>query len=146
MTGEYLRYLIAFLNSKLIEWYFDYICNSSGVGTNQWKKVFVEQIPIPKLDEESQKPFIKLVDEILEVKQKIKDYKPLLDEAIKNNNFDREIALKKELENLENICTTNEKTIDQMVYKLYELTYDEVKVIDPEFSLSPEEYEAVSVE
>ena len=44
MTGEYLRYLIAFLNSKLIEWYFDYICNSSGVGTNVWKKIFVEQM------------------------------------------------------------------------------------------------------
>ena len=130
MTGEYLRYLLAFLNSKLIEWYFDYICNSSGVGTNQWKKVFVEQIPIPKIDEESQKPFIKLVDEILEAKQKIKDYKPLLDEAIKNNNFDREIALKKELENLENICTTNEKTIDQMVYKLYDLSDDEIKIVE----------------
>ena len=39
-----------------------------------------------------------------------------------------------------------ENQIDQMVYKLYELTYDEVKVIDPEFSLSSEEYEAVSVE
>lgn len=39
-----------------------------------------------------------------------------------------------------------ENQIDQMVYKLYELTYDEVKVVDPEFSLSPEEYEAVSVE
>ena len=39
-----------------------------------------------------------------------------------------------------------ENQIDQMVYKLYKLTYDEVKVIDPEFSLSPEEYEAVSVE
>ena len=48
---------------------------------------------------------------------------------IKNNNFDREIALKKELENLENICTTNEKTIDQMVYKLYDLTPDEIKII-----------------
>ncbi|MCT7532497.1 N-6 DNA methylase [Aliarcobacter cryaerophilus] len=130
MTGECLRYLIAFLNSKLIEWYFDYICNSSGVGTNVWKKIFVEQIPIPKIDEESQKPFIKLVDEILEAKQKIKDYKPLLDEAIKNNNFDREIALKKELENLENICTTNEKTIDQMVYKLYDLTQDEIKIVE----------------
>jgi type I restriction-modification system DNA methylase subunit len=130
MTGEYLRYLLAFLNSKLIEWYFDYICNSSGTGTNQWKKVFVEQIPIPKIDEESQKPFINLVDEILEAKQKIKDYKPLLDEAIKNNNFDREIALKKELENLENICTTNEKTIDQMVYKLYDLTADEIKIVE----------------
>ena len=66
----------------------------------------------------------------MEAKQKIKDYKPLLDEAIKNNNFDREIALKKELENLENICTTNEKTIDQMVYKLYDLTPDEIKIVE----------------
>lgn len=130
MTGEYLRYLLAFLNSKLIEWYFDYICNSSGVGTNQWKKVFVEQIPIPKIDEESQKPFIKLVDEILEAKQKIKDYKPLLDEAIKNNNFDREIKLKKELETLENICISNEKEIDNMVYKLYDLTEEEIKIVE----------------
>ena len=94
------------------------------------KKIFVEQIPIPKIDKESQKPFIKLVDEILEAKQKIKDYKSLLDEAIKTNSFDREIALKKEIENLENICTTNEKTIDQMVYKLYDLTPDEIKIVE----------------
>ena len=66
----------------------------------------------------------------MEAKQKIKDYKSLLDEAIKTNSFDREIALKKELENLENICTTNEKTIDQMVYKLYDLTQDEIKIVE----------------
>jgi type I restriction-modification system DNA methylase subunit len=130
MTGESLKYLLAFFNSKLIEWYFDYICNSSGVGTNQWKKVFVEQIPIPKIEEEEQQPFIKFVDEILEAKQKIKDYKILLDEAIKNNNFDREIKLKKELETLENICISNEKRIDNMVYKLYDLTEEEIKIVE----------------
>lgn len=32
--------------------------------------------------------------------------------------------------------------IDLMVYKLYELTYDEVLVVEPEFSLSKQEYEA----
>ena len=130
ITGKSLKYLLALLNSKLIFWYFNLICAESGVGTNRWKKTYVEQIPIPKIDETAQKPFIKLVDEILEAKQKIKDYKPLLDEAIKNNNFDREIALKKELENLENICTTNEKTIDQMVYKLYDLSDDEIKIVE----------------
>ncbi|MDN5100351.1 N-6 DNA methylase [Aliarcobacter butzleri] len=130
MTGESLKYLLAFFNSKLIEWYFDYICNSSGVGTNQWKKVFVEQIPIPKIEEEEQQPFIKFVDEILEAKQKIKDYKILLDEAMKNDNFDREIKLKKELETLENICNSNEKEIDGMVYKLYDLTEDEIKIVE----------------
>jgi len=30
--------------------------------------------------------------------------------------------------------------IDLMVYKLYDLTYDEVKIVDNEFELSKEEY------
>lgn len=41
---------------------------------------------------------------------------------------------------------TLEKQIDEMVYKLYELTYDEVKVIDPEFSLSESEYNSIKLE
>ena len=42
--------------------------------------------------------------------------------------------------------TSLEKEIDNLVYKLYELTYDEVKVIDPAFSLSKKEYEAIKLE
>ena len=130
ITGNSLKYLLALLNSELIFWYFNLICAESGVGTNRWKKTYVEQIPIPKIDEEKQQTFIKFVDEILESKQKIKDYKILLDEAIKNDNFDREIKLKKELQTLENICSLNEKEIDQMVYKLYDLTDDEIKIVE----------------
>lgn len=46
----------------------------------------------------------------------------------------------------QNETTKLELTIDNLVYKLYELTYDEVKVIDPEFSLSKKEYEAIKLE
>jgi hypothetical protein len=28
-----------------------------------------------------------------------------------------------------------------MVYKLYELTYEEVKIVEPDFALTKEEYE-----
>ena len=120
-----LKYILALLNSNMMNWLYRNSFNDVNI-----KPTDLELLPIPKIDEESQKPFIKLVDEILEAKQKIKDYKSLLDEAIKTNSFDREIALKKELENLENICTTNEKTIDQMVYKLYDLTPDEIKIVE----------------
>ncbi|WP_418185594.1 Eco57I restriction-modification methylase domain-containing protein [Aliarcobacter vitoriensis] len=123
------NYLLSILNSAITWYLISKFCTQIQNGY-QISYDYLKQIPIPKIDEESQKPFIKLVDEILEAKQKIKDYKPLLDEAIKTNNFDREIALKKELENLENICTTNEKTIDQMVYKLYDLTPDEIKIVE----------------
>jgi adenine-specific DNA-methyltransferase len=39
-----------------------------------------------------------------------------------------------------------EQEIDKLVYRLYELNYDEVKVIDPEFPLSKKEYENISLE
>ena len=126
-----LKYLTSLLNSKLIAFWLKYKGKMQG-DIFQVDKEPLLNLPILKIDEESQKPFIKLVDEILEAKQKINDYKNILDEAIKNNNFDREIALKKELENLENIYTTNEKTIDQMVYKLYDLTPDEIKIVEGE--------------
>ena len=37
--------------------------------------------------------------------------------------------------------TSEENQIDLMVYKLYNLTYDEVKIIESEFEMSAEEYE-----
>ena len=39
-----------------------------------------------------------------------------------------------------------EQEIDNLVYKFYDLTYDEVKVIDSEFALSKLEYENISLE
>ena len=44
------------------------------------------------------------------------------------------------------IKSKNSDKIDCLIYRIYSLTIEEVKIIDPEFSLSPEEYEAVSVE
>ncbi|MGJ0354051.1 Eco57I restriction-modification methylase domain-containing protein [Aliarcobacter cryaerophilus] len=124
-----LKYLTSLLNSKLIAFWLKYKGKMQG-DIFQVDKEPLLNIPIVNIDNNLQQPFIKLVDEILEAKQKIKDYKYLLDEAIRNNNFDREIILKKELENLESICIKNEKTIDQMVYKLYELTQEEIKIVE----------------
>jgi hypothetical protein len=69
MTGNSLKYLLAFLNSKVIGWHFPYICNSSGVGTNQWKKVFVELLTIPLPTPEAEQVLTILVDFILFAKE-----------------------------------------------------------------------------
>ena len=42
--------------------------------------------------------------------------------------------------------TILEQKIDNLVYKLYELTYQEVKIIDPEFVLTEQEYDAIKIE
>ena len=54
------------------------------------------------------------------------------------------------LEGNNDICvrknTNPTNQIDEIVYKLYDLTYDEVKVVDPEFELTEEEYAAIEID
>lgn len=76
----------------------------------------IENIPIPQITQQKQQPFINLVNQILERKENNKDTAAL------------------------------DQQIDNLVYRLYELTYEEVKVIDPEFSLSQKEYESIELE
>lgn len=125
MSGNNLKFLTALLNSKACFYYYklDGIRLSSGW---EFKKFKVEQIPIPQIMETEQQPFIELVDEILEAKEKIKKYKKHFDTL---NAVDK-IEITEEIEKLEAIVITNENTIDQMVYKLYGLTSDEIAIIE----------------
>jgi hypothetical protein len=118
ISGNHLRYLIALLNGKFITWCFKKFYAGGGLGDEgyRYKKAFLEQIPIPKLSKEEQLPFVQLVEQILALKEQGKD------------------------------TTALEAEIDLLVYKLYDLTYEEVKVIDPAFALSKEEYENVTLE
>ena len=72
----------------------------------------LKQLPIKSIDKKAQQPFVALVDRILAAKAK--------DPTADTSDLEFEI--------------------DVMVYKLYELTFDEVKLIDPDFPLSREEY------
>ncbi len=65
LTGHFLKYLLAFLNSGLIRWYLGHTAPTSGTGTFRWKKVYVQEIPIPKVPEEEQDPVVEIVDQIL---------------------------------------------------------------------------------
>ncbi len=111
MTGGSLKYLLAFLNSTICKFYFKLICNSSGMGTVQWKKFAMEKIPIPKLNREQQQPFVKLVDQILAI-TKDKDYPKTLEKQTKVKKL--------------------EKEIDQLIYKLYALTAEKIKMVEDE--------------
>lgn len=62
MTSNYNKYMLTMLNSKAMEWYLDKVSSSTGQGTNQWSKIFVEKLPIPPLDDVKRKPFEILAD------------------------------------------------------------------------------------
>jgi adenine-specific DNA-methyltransferase len=74
------------------------------------KPVHLAKLPIKIISDKKQQPFISKIERILFLK---KANQP---------------------------TTTLEQEIDVMVYHLYQLSYDEVKIIDPNFWLSEEEY------
>jgi len=109
MVGKSLKYLLAFLNSKLCKFYFSLICNSSGMATIQWKKFALEKVPVIKLSDEEQRPFVELVDKILNL--------------IKDKNYLRDKEKQAKVKDYEH-------QIDEMVYKLYGLTEEEIKIVE----------------
>jgi type II restriction/modification system DNA methylase subunit YeeA len=102
MTGEKLKYLLAILNSKLSEWYFNQISTTTGMGTNRWKKYKIEMLPIKEPTETEELLLEKIVNQILTAKKS-------------DSKAD---------------TTALETEIDQLVYQLYELTAEEIKIIE----------------
>ncbi|WQU34749.1 class I SAM-dependent DNA methyltransferase [Helicobacter pylori] len=107
LTGEHLRYLLGMLHSKLITFAFKTFYAGGGLGESgyRYKKAFIERLPIPQITK-SNKPtadkIIALVDKILQAKEK--DPKANTQEL--------------------------EKEIDALVYQLYHLTDEEIKIIE----------------
>jgi hypothetical protein len=107
-----LKYLLALLNSRLLDYYF----KSYGKLMDYRYEYYPGPVGNIRIKKSSnQDKFISLVDKILTLKSEGKN------------------------------STSLEQEIDNLVYKLYELTYDEVKVIDPAFSLSEAEYKAIEL-
>jgi hypothetical protein len=105
-----LKYLTALLNSKLIAFWLKHKGKMQG-NNYQIDKEPLLSIPLINISEPARQPFIDLVDQILSITQK-EGYNPKAD--TKDN---------KKAKDLEN-------QIDQLVYKLYGLTDDEIKTIE----------------
>ncbi|WQW75114.1 class I SAM-dependent DNA methyltransferase [Helicobacter pylori] len=107
LTGEHLRYLLGMLHSKLITFAFKTFYAGGGLGESgyRYKKAFIERLPIPKITEKNQElahKIIALVDKILVLKAK--------DPKANTQRL--------------------EKEIDALVYRLYHLTDEEIKIIE----------------
>jgi len=63
-----LKYLLAILNSKIADFYFSQKTARIAGGRMRYTKQYVEQIPVPDIQLEEQKPFISLVEIILFLK------------------------------------------------------------------------------
>ena len=114
MTSQCNKYLLALLNSKTMEWYLDKVSSSTGQGTNQWSKIFVEQLPLPQLKD-------------IEIKRKIEN---LVDYLIFLNNKMME-KVNPYADN-KSIAQTFEEVLNMMIFELYfkdEMVNEEIDVL-----------------
>ncbi|MDR2824218.1 MAG: Eco57I restriction-modification methylase domain-containing protein, partial [Prevotellaceae bacterium] len=96
------RFILGILNSKLLTFYYEQIYGSTKIGGGyiDLKGNQIENFPIPSVTSAQQQPLISLVNQILSLK---KENKP---------------------------TTALEREIDRLVYGLYGLTEEEIKIIE----------------
>jgi hypothetical protein len=99
-----IKYLLGILNSKVANFYFKLVGKPKDNGFFEANKQFISPIPIKIVDQKYQIKIEPLVDKILTAKKS-------------NPQAD---------------TTTLEKEIDQLVYQLYGLTEEEIKIVEGE--------------
>jgi len=98
------NYILSLLNSNLINWFYSKTSTNNHV---MWYEL--KQLPIKQISQEEQKPFVDLVDQILEI--------------TKNEDYLEREDLQKQVKVLE-------KKIDELVYELYGLTKEEIELVE----------------
>jgi len=78
------------------------IAETSGMGVSRWINNYVKEFPVIEVADDKQKEVIRLVDRILAAKR--------ADPAADTSALEREI--------------------DQMVYQLYDLTEEEIRIVE----------------
>lgn len=114
-----MRYLAALLNSKLLNWFFKMISTNFRHGYFGANKQFLVQLPIRIIDfsnpaEESQyKRMVKLVDRMHDLHKQLS-----------------EAQMESEKRPIEEEIEATDHEIDQLVYKLYDLTEEEIEIVE----------------
>jgi len=112
------KVLLAVLNSSVVMFLFENLLSKLQGDFYEPSSIFMKDFPIPTATKTQRKAIEKLVEKCLTAKK-----------------GDRHVD-----------TSELEKAIDRLVYKLYQLTYHEVKIIDPEFELTEQEYTAIKIE
>ena len=104
MTGSDLKILVGLLSSTLMTFAYKRYCSGTVLGASgyQYNKHALEKLPVAKIPALQQQVFITLVDQILDTKH--------TDPDSDVSNFENEI--------------------DKLVYELYNLTEDEIAIVE----------------
>lgn len=108
-----LKYLCALLNSKLLNCYYRHFAITNRDATPQLKKIDLDHFPIilPKNKDQ----FVLNVDKMLSLRNQL--------QALGDRRTDERVKIESEIKK-------TDQEIDELVYKLYGLTNEEVKIVE----------------
>jgi adenine-specific DNA-methyltransferase len=112
LVGENLKYVLGVLNSRLIDFYVKTYVHLYGDTGFLLSNQYVERIPIPPITKENQS----IADQII---QKVEEILALT----QSPDYDTNTEKQKKVNQIQ-------KEIDQLVYQLYNLTEEEIKIIE----------------
>jgi adenine-specific DNA-methyltransferase len=96
------EYHLGILNSKLVHFFYSNLTQTIRGGYFRFIRQYLEQIPVAEADKNKEREMKEIVENILSTKRK----------------------------NSESDTTDLEKEIDQLVYQLYDLTPEEIKIVE----------------
>ncbi len=113
------RYLLGLLNSKVLEWFIHQTATQMRGGWYSYESRFIRGLPIHIIDssnagEKAQHDrMVQLVDQMLEGKRQLASARTERDKTFYDNK-----------------CATLDRQIDQLVYELYDLTPEEIAIVE----------------
>ena len=110
-----LKYILALLNSKLLTFRYRSLGKQTGNGIYEYFPNGISKLPIPKIPIEEQKVFVDLADRMIELNKKLFACKTPKEKRI-----------------LEAQLSKTDDKINQLVYKLYDLTDEEILIVENE--------------
>ena len=114
-----LRYILGIMNSILIDFAYSFVNPEKGEALAQIKKYHVEQLPIRAInfsdpaDKARHDRMVELVGQMLDLNKQLAEAKEPQTKTV----FQRQIE-------------TTDRQIDRLVYELYELTEDEIRIVE----------------
>jgi hypothetical protein len=113
------KYLLGLLNSNLLDWFLKKISTQMRGGWFSFESKYIKHLPIKVIDKNNN-DFVRKSNEI----------ERLVDELIQFNTEKLTLKLPTKIQQLDSRIDYCENKINQFVYQLYELTEDEIKIVE----------------
>ena len=116
ITGKDLKFINGILASRLMEWFLETELRLLGKTTIQYSKQYLENVPIPKLtksNQETHDTIVNLVEQMLQAKKQ-----------------QQTVVTERDKSYLEEKCKNIDSQINDLVYELYSLSEEEIKIVE----------------